>query len=76
MFNQSTVIFCMAGLIDFVLPREKKFFESLNKQVLLLVSCVEYTSKLPKTFKSNPADCNKILKQIIKHRDQSEIISQ
>ena len=65
----------MAGLIDFVIPRERKFFDTLFSQVDLLELCIDKLTSFSKNGINQPKYQKKILTFIVKKRDSSQEIS-
>ena len=65
----------MAGLIDFVIPREKKFFDHLYDQVNLLNDCIGKLNRFSKNSITNSKNQKKTLIYILRKRDKSVEIS-
>lgn len=66
----------MAGIIDFIVPREKKFFEKLQEQSELLSKSIGRLKALAKTSIKDQEKREATLKYILKQRAASEKISQ
>jgi uncharacterized protein len=65
----------MSGIIDLFIPKEKKFLEYIDRQVLLLDSCVKQLNKLSKKGKINLDQLRKVLDQINKKSDESDLVT-
>lgn len=51
----------MSGIIDFFIPKDKKFFEYLNQQISLLNNCVNHLNSLTQKKKVNRKQFKKAL---------------
>lgn len=65
----------MSGIIDLFIPKEKKFLEYIDRQVILLDSCIRQLNKLAKDGKINPVQLRKALDQINKKSDESDLVT-
>lgn len=65
----------MGGIIDLFIPKEKKFLEYIDRQVILLDSCIKQLNKLSKGKKINSDQLRKTLDQISKKSDESDLVT-
>lgn len=65
----------MSGVIDFFIPREKKFFEHLQKQIGLLETCALKLYTTTNKSKPKEAELKKLLHFIEEKSDKSTRIS-
>ena len=59
----------MSGVIDLIVPKEKKFFESLNRQILLLDSSIKNLAQLIKKEKVSKKELKELTDYL---HDQSD----
>ena len=62
----------MARLIDFFIPKEKKFFDYLGRQISLLDDCIKKLSELSKSKTNNPKQLEKTLLYMRKKSDEGD----
>lgn len=66
----------MSGLIDLFVPREKRFFEYLEKQIIIADECLLLVGKLVKKKSIKPQELGAILKKLQTRSEEGEKISQ
>lgn len=65
----------MAGIVDLFIPREKKFFDYLNKQIILLDDCIKKLSKLQENENLDLKELQKSVNCIGKKSKEGDVIS-
>lgn len=66
----------MSGIIDLFVPREKKFFIELEKQIEILDDCFRQLDFLSQKGKVNFKQLEKVLNKVIKKSDEADKINQ
>ena len=62
----------MVKIIDLFIPREKKFFDYLDRQISLLDDCIKKLSELSKTKNNKPEQLEKTLLYMRKKSDEGD----